>query len=356
MVAIVLFSLLALADAARQASFQQWQRLNDGNPVLAPQGDGFESAGVFNPAVIKKDGQFVMLYRAQDKSGTSRLGFAESLDGIHFRRRPQPVLVPEAEYEKDGGVEDPRLVKIGGTYYLTYTGYNKKDAQLCLATSKDLLNWQRKGVMMPAYKGRWNVGWTKSGAILPEKVNNRYWMYYMADPAKDVNEMGVAYSTDLIHWTEALDQPVLGRRPGYFDAKVVEPGPPPIMTREGILLIYNGADEKNVYATGWVLFDKHNPTRVVGRAEQPIFRVEREWEKAGQVPNVVFVEGMVQDGKRWLFYYGGADQNVGVAEAQALPYVKLFNKHNVANTTKRDSHVLSTARRGDADARHHRAG
>lgn len=356
MVAIVLFSLMALAAAARQASVEQWQRLNDGNPVLAPQGDGFESAGVFNPAVIKKDGKFVMLYRAQDKSGTSRLGFAESTDGIHFRRRPQPVLSPEADYEKDGGVEDPRLVKIGGTYYLTYTGYNKKDAQLCLATSEDLTQWQRKGVIMPAYKGRWNVGWTKSGAILTEKVNGRYWMYYMADPAKDVNEMGIAYSTDLIHWTEALDQPVLRRRPGYFDAKVVEPGPPPIMTKEGILLIYNGADEKNVYATGWVLFDKHNPTRVVGRAEQPIFRVEREWEKAGQVPNVVFVEGMVQDGKRWLFYYGGADQNVGVAEAQALPYVKLFNKHNVAETTKRDSYALPTARRGDALHRHRRAG
>ena len=51
----------------------------------------------------------------------------------------------ETDYEKDGGVEDPRLVKFGDTFYLTYTGYNKKDAQLCLATSKDLLHWQRQG-------------------------------------------------------------------------------------------------------------------------------------------------------------------------------------------------------------------
>src|ERR1043165_4317222 len=236
-VAIILFSLMALAAAARQASSEQWQRLNDGSPILAPQGDGFESAGVFNPAVIKKDGRFVMLYRAQDKSGTSRLGFAESTDGIHFTRRAQPVLAPEAAYEKDGGVEDPRLVKIGGTYYLTYTGYNTREAQLCLATSKDLVHWQRRGVIMPANRGRWNVGWTKSGAILTVKVNGRYWMYYMADPAKDVNEMGVAYSTALILGTEPLHQPVLRRRPGRFDAKVVEPGPPPLMTKAGILLI-----------------------------------------------------------------------------------------------------------------------
>jgi len=316
---IALALLLTLVAIGSQSSAGQWQRLNDGNPILSPMGDGFESAGVFNPAVIKKDGQFVMLYRAQGKAGTSRLGYAHSTDGIHFTRRAEPVLVPEAEYEKDGGVEDPRLARIGETYYLTYTAYNKREAQLCLATSKDLIRWERKGVIMPANRGRWNVGWTKSGAVLTEKVQGRYWMYYMADPAKDVNEMGIAYSADLLHWTEALDQPVLRRRPGYFDAKVVEPGPPPIITEQGILLIYNGADEMTVYATGWVLFDKRDPTKVLARSDRPLFTVEREWERVGQVPNVVFVEGLVRDGNRWLVYYGGADKYVGVATAESLP-------------------------------------
>ena len=325
-VSTALVSLMPLAVGAPKAPFQQWERLNHGNPIMAPKGDGFESAGVFNPAVVKKDGKFVMLYRAQDKDGTSRLGYAHSTDGSHFVRRSEPVLVPETDYEKEGGVEDPRLVKIGSTYYLTYTGYNKKDAQLCLATSKDLIHWDRKGIIMPAYKGRWNVGWPKSGAILTEKINGRYWMYYLGDSAKDVHETGVAYSFDLIHWTEVLDQPLVRRRPGYFDAKVVEPGPPPIMTEQGILLIYNGADENSVFATGWVLFDKNDPTKVVARSDKPIFTVEQEWEKVGQVPNVVFVEGVVRDGSRWLFYYGGADKYVGVAVAKALPYVKPSNK------------------------------
>ena len=325
-VTIALVSLGALAAVGPQSAFGRWERLNDGNPILSPTGDGFESAGVFNPAVVKRDGEFVMLYRAQDKAGTSRLGYAHGTDGVHFMRRAEPVLSPEADYEKDGGVEDPRLVQIGGTYYLTYTGYNKKEAQLCLATSKDLIRWERRGVIMPANRGRWNVGWTKSGAILADRVKGKYWMYYMADPAKDVNEMGVAFSDDLIHWTEALDRPVLRRRPGYFDAKVVEPGPPPVMTERGILLIYNGADERTVYATGWVLFDKRDPTRVVARSDRPIFTVEREWERVGQVPNVVFVEGMVRDGDRWLFYYGGADRHVGVAMAGSLPSVELPGK------------------------------
>jgi predicted GH43/DUF377 family glycosyl hydrolase len=313
----VVLSGAAFAAVTFKVPFGEWQRLNQGKPILSPQGDGFESAGVFNPAVVRKDGKFVMLYRAQDRNGTSRLGYADSVDGLNFIRRPSPVMSPEADYEKDGGVEDPRLVKIGDTYYLTYTGYNKKDAQLCLASSKDLVEWRRLGVIMPAYKGRWNIGWTKAGAILNEKVKGKHWMYYMADSSKDIHEMGVAFSDDLIHWTEALDHPVLKHRPGNFDATVVEPGPPPVMTKDGILLIYNGADEKSLYATGWVLFDKSDPTKVLARSDKPVFRVEQEWEKTGQVPNVVFVEGMVRTAGRLLFYYGGADKYIGVAAAKA---------------------------------------
>jgi predicted GH43/DUF377 family glycosyl hydrolase len=320
-VSIALLSLMAIAAPEPTKSLKQWERLNGGNPIMAPKGDGFESAGVFNPAVVKKDREYVMLYRAQDKDGTSRLGYAHSTDGIHFVRRSEPVLVPETDYEKDGGVEDPRIVRIGITYFLTYTSYNKKDAQLCLATSKDLIHWERKGIIMPAYEGRWNMGWPKSGAILTQKIKGRYWMYFLGDSAKDVHETGVAYSYDLIHWTEALDEPLVRPRPGYFDAKVVEPGPPPIMTPEGILLIYNGADERSVFATGWVLFDKNDPTKVIARSDTPIFTVKQEWEKVGQVPNVVFVEGAVQQGNRWLFYYGGADQFVGVALAETLPHL-----------------------------------
>src|SRR5207302_8658268 len=100
------------------------------------------------------------LYRAQDGRKTSRLGRATSDDGIHFTREARPALVPEAAYEKDGGVEDPRLVKVGSTFYLTYTAYDGKDAQLALATSADLRQWDRRGVIMPANRGRWNVHWT----------------------------------------------------------------------------------------------------------------------------------------------------------------------------------------------------
>jgi predicted GH43/DUF377 family glycosyl hydrolase len=314
-IALVLLSVLSFPVLAQKADsvFTAWHRVSD-DPIISPQGDGWESAGTFNPAVVFHHDKFVMLYRAQDHAGTSRLGYAESKDGVHFVRRPEPVFSPETDYEKDGGVEDPRLVKIGGTYYLTYTGYNKKDAQLCLATSKDLIHWQRKGVILPAYQGKWNVRWTKSGAILPQKINGKYWMYWLGTSADNIDQMGLAYSSDLLHWTEALDSPVLPGRPGKFDARVVEPGPPPMITPRGIVLVYNGADDKLVYRTGVAVFDRNDPRKLISRTDKPVFAPEKDWEITGQVPNVVFVEGAVVRRGRYFFYYGAGDKHIGVAE------------------------------------------
>lgn len=316
---IVMGLLTALpAQEARRLPFGAWRRLSD-VPVIAPRGTGWEAAGTFNPAVVVEKSvggdKIVMLYRAQDKQGTSRLGYADSVDGVHFTRRDEPVLSPSAEYEKDGGVEDPRLVQFGDTYYLTYTGYNKKDAQLCLATSNDLIHWDRKGVIIPADKGNWNVKWTKSGAIVPEKIDDKYWMYFLGTSADNKDQAGLAYSTDFLHWTEATETPVLPVRPGRFDSRVAEPGPAPILTPQGIVLIYNGADDKLVYRTGIAIFDRADPRELLWRSDEPVFAPETEWEKVGQVPNVVFVEGVLEQGNRYLFYYGGADKYVGVAEA-----------------------------------------
>jgi predicted GH43/DUF377 family glycosyl hydrolase len=317
---VMLIALLAGPAAQEKGSTPVgiWRRLSE-MPVIAPRGSGWESAGTFNPAVIRHGDKVAMLYRAQEKLGTSRLGYAESADGIHFTRRGQPVLTPEADYEKDGGVEDPRLVQFGDTYYLTYTGYNKRDAQLCLAISKDLIHWERKGVIIPANKGNWNVKWTKSGAIVPEKIDGKYWIYFLGTSADNKDQAGLASSTDLLHWTETTQMPVLPVRPGRFDSRVAEPGPPPIVTPKGIVLIYNGADDKLVYRTGIAIFDRNDPRKLLWRSDEPVFSPEKDWEKVGQVPNVVFVEGMVRQGDRYLFYYGGADKYVGIAESSVAP-------------------------------------
>src|SRR6516162_3578327 len=110
--ALLLAMAIELFAAAASSTFH---RLSN-DPVLAPVGSGWESAGTFNPAAIRRDGTIIVVYRAPDAKGTSRIGYAH---GIHFMKRAEPVLVPETNYEGEGGVEDPPLVEIGGVHYLT---------------------------------------------------------------------------------------------------------------------------------------------------------------------------------------------------------------------------------------------
>ena len=289
-------------------------------PLLQPGGAAWMATGAFNPAAASVNGRTILLFRARDAHDKSSIGYAESTDGAHFTIAPQPALEAAAPEEQGGGVEDPRVLPIGDTWYLTYTAYNLHDAQLALATSSDLKHWQRRGVILPAYKGAWNEKWTKSGAIVPEQINGRWWMYYLGTKrdadGQERDYMGLASSTDLLHWSDATKQPVLERRPGAFDSRVMEPGPPPLVTSAGILLLYNGADDHLVYGPGWVLFDAKDPSKVLARSEHAFILPALQWERVGTVPNVIFLEGATMGRSdahhiEVTGYYGGADKYVG---------------------------------------------
>jgi len=140
-----------------------------GNPVIAPQASStftdpmlktavhWEALHTFNPAAIVRDGKVFVLYRAEDDSGameigghTSRLGLAESADGIHFIRHGEPVFYPAKDAQEGrewpGGVEDPRIVeREDGTYVLTYTQWNRKTYSVGIATSRDVTHWTKHG-------------------------------------------------------------------------------------------------------------------------------------------------------------------------------------------------------------------
>jgi predicted GH43/DUF377 family glycosyl hydrolase len=278
----------------------------DRNPILGPTGDTWQSKDVFNPAAWTDGDTIWLLFRAEDATGigewngTSRIGLAYSKDGYHFDRDAQPILEPGEPWELPGGCEDPRLVKIRDTFYLTYTAYDGNTARLALACSKDFYAWEKRGLLFP------DRGWTKSGAILSTPLDDRYWMYF-----GDTN-IWAAHSTNLMDWT-VIEEPVLSPRAGHFDSLLVEPGPPPIMTDDGILLLYNGADANSVYACGQVLLDKHYPTKILSRSSAPFLDPSVELEYTGQVPNVVFIEGVVWFNNRWFLYYGMGDSGIGVA-------------------------------------------
>ena len=310
---ILILVLFQSRDVQGQTSpfpFKQFVKYEK-NPIFGPVGNDFESHGAYNPCVIMVEDTVCMFYRAQDGKGQSSIGLAKSSDGINFIRNLKPVIAPEYDYELPGGCEDPRIVKIGDTYYITYTGYSPKGTPSCLALSKDLVNWKKYGPIVPY----------KSAAIINEKINGKYWLYF-----GDTN-MWIAYSTDMIHW-EVIEEPVMRPRKGYFDERIVEPGPPPVITEDGILLIYNGdipkeramemgkkvgREQVREYTTGWALFSIENPAKVIARSDEPFLTVTEDFEIYGQVGDVVFSEGLVKkDGKSYL-YYGTADTYIGVA-------------------------------------------
>lgn len=305
--ALLLFSLAfsfngCSSEGWQLSSFQKY----DGNPIITPRGDSWEAKDVFNPTAWSDGSTVYMLYRAEDSTGigewngTSRIGLATSTDGIKFERQEDPVLEPSEPWELPGGVEDPRVVKIDDTFYLTYTAYDGNTARLALATSPDLKKWEKHGLVFP------DSSWTKAGAILPHKVNGKWWMYF-----GDTN-IWAAHSENLLTWT-AIEEPVLKPREGYFDSRLVEPGPQPLMTNSGILLMYNGANQNLIYEAGQALFDAEDPTKLIARSDSSFLKPDTKLEQEGQVPNVVFIEGLVRLQNTWFLYYGMGDSGIGAA-------------------------------------------
>ncbi len=300
----------------------------------------WEEKDVFNPAAVVRGDKIYLLYRAEDSigkfNGTSRIGIAESLDGKTFIKHPHPVLYPDNDfmkaYEWEGGCEDPRVVEDeNGIYYMTYTTYDGKTARLCVATSNDLFQWEKRGLAFGnAYEGKYRDTWSKSGSIvctlensrlIATKINGRYWMYW-----GDTN-IFIATSDNLIDWYPLEMENgelahAFGPRKNYFDSELVEPGPPALLREDGILLIYNSKNNSNTgdatlpngtYAAGQALLNPANPGQLLNRTEHYFFYPEREYEITGQVNNVCFLEGLVYFNNRWFLYYGTADSKIAVA-------------------------------------------
>ncbi|HEY2642406.1 MAG TPA: glycoside hydrolase family 130 protein [Galbitalea sp.] len=288
------------------------------NPILRPQGTGWESSNLYNPGAIVVGETVVLLYRAHGDDGVSRIGIATSSDGINFQREAKPVLVPEWPYETHG-CEDPRVTRIGETYYLTYTGYNGANALLCLATSTDLRNWAKHGPLFPEFN-TWanlpygaNKPWSKAGVIHPEPIGGLYYMYF------GEGEIFYATSSDLLHWTPCDNStPIYSPTPGSWDSTLVEIGAPPVVTLDGLLIfLFNGANAVSFtevdYRCGQFAIAKSKPTEVVATMQQPWLRPQTFEDTHGPMSNVTFVEGLVNFRGRWFAYYGQSDTTLAVA-------------------------------------------
>ena len=306
------------------------------NPVLLPNPHSdWECYNVFNPSVIRHNGLFHMHYRAQGLDWISRIGYAVSTDGITWSRLSRPILEPH-DGTDSRGVEDPRVVQIDGTFYMTYTAYGREFQGKGVAThlfggilpmiarSENLITWERIG---PIVVGEDN----KDHVLFPRKIGGRFVAFHRRWP-----NVWLAQSEDLRTWPEEWMAPIYGpRQDNSWDATSVGSNGVPIETEHGWLCLNHGyttvveaatsltgsANVTRMYRLGVILLDLDDPTKVIHRPKEPIFWPEELWELRGDVPNVVFNNGTVVVDDEVYVYYGGADHVVGLATCKLADLV-----------------------------------
>lgn len=311
----------------------------------------FENEGVLNPAVIREGDDVHLFYRAVSKGNYSSIGYCKLNGPLEIVERcEKPLIYSQFDYESHG-VEDPRIVKIEDTYYLTYTAYDGVNALGALATSKDLKHFEKRGLIVPRItydeflalaesKGKINAKyprynqhegiyekegkeillWDKNVIFFPRRINGKLYFLHRIKPdiqivvaVKDLGELTSEFWRNyFIHFNECI---VLS--PKYeHETSYIGGGCPPIETEYGWLLIYHAVHDTlkgYVYAASAALLDLENPKKEIARLPYPLFFPEKEWELKGEVNNVCFPSGTALFDDTLYIYYGAADERVATA-------------------------------------------
>ena len=231
----------------------------------------------------------------------SHLRLLFSDDGVKFSESEEyPSIFGEGEYESFG-IEDCRVVKISDTYHLTYTMVSPNGVGVGLRTTKDWVNFEKKGMIFSPHN--------KDCAIFEEKINGMFYaLHRPSSPELGGNYIWLAQSPDGVHWGN--HKCIAKTREGKFDSKRLGAGAAPIKTEKGWLEIYHGATEDHRYCLGAILLDLNDPSKVIARSEEPIMEPIAEYEKTGFFGNVVFTNGHTINGDTINMYYGASDEFV----------------------------------------------
>ena len=311
----------------------------------------FENEAVLNPAVIRQGDSVHIFYRAVRNGNYSTVGYCK-LDGplTLVERWDRPLMIPEFEYESHG-VEDARITKIDDLFYMTYTGYDGTNARGALATSKDLIHFEKQGLIVPNFTFAEFVSLVESTGKVKESYYHNQLFYYLAT---DVEKKTLLWDKNLIFFPRKINGNLVflhRLRPGiqvvcvknlkdltkafwkdYFlnfhhhivmdpihqhELSYIGAGCPPIETEHGWLLIYHGVNRTEsgsfIYSACAALLDLDNPVKEIARLPYPLFSPEHDWELYGEVNNVVFPTGTALFGDTLFIYYGAADTHIACA-------------------------------------------
>jgi len=288
----------------------------------------WEQYGTFNPGVAEYRSKVLLLYRAYDIHYVSRFGLAESVDGVSFQRRELPVVDtdPNDPYERLG-IEDPRITKMDGIYYILHTsasyhpvGHHPdvfEDIQenipwrvrVGMRTTREFRTFRRHGVILSDVPA-------KNACLLPERIRGAFALYY-----QERGDLALSYTRNFRRWFGTTLVPWV--KPSWWETKKFGTGSQPIATKEGFLMVYHGVDQKKVYRLGLMLFDRKDPSKILWRIG-PILEPKTSYEKRGYIANVVYTCGaVIRGGELWI-YYGAADRAIAraVLPLKSVPNIR----------------------------------
>lgn len=283
-----------------------------GNPVITPAMITGANA-VFNSAVVRFGNRYVAILRVESRQGYQTMRQAWSDDGIHFDVLPDPILIPTEEpfrtYEE--AIYDPRITKIGDTYFICYAAENRYGCQISISKTKDFQTFEKVAIASEPTN--------RNMVLFPERING---MYVRLDRPFQPGGQGHVWmcdSPDLVHWGNP--RCIMESRRFAWDQGKIGPGAPPIRTDEGWLVIYHGTTPRCnglIYKTGVALLDLDDPAKVIARGKEYLMAPSEDYERIGDVPNVVFVTSAIPDFEKdeIRLYYGAADTCFCMATAK----------------------------------------
>lgn len=333
--------------------------------VLDKRRLGFELKGVLNPAVIKEDGAIHIFYRAVAKGNHSTIGYCRMKSPLEVDERwDMPMVYPEHPYEEHG-VEDPRIVKIDDTFYISYAAFDGVNALGALVTSTDMKNWKKEGLVVAQlgfaefrrlaetrdgrlneryarynhhegvteFNGKKVLVWDKNVVFFPKKINGKFYFMHRIKP--DIQIASVESLDDLTpvfwhHYFIRLRDNIMLTPKYNHEISFVGAGCPPIETEAGWLIIYHGVHDAvtgYVYSACAALYDLEQPEKELARLPYPLFGPETDWEHKGEVNNVCFPTGAVLEGDTLYIYYGAADSRIACASLQLSELISELKQH-----------------------------
>jgi predicted GH43/DUF377 family glycosyl hydrolase len=320
--------------------------------------NGFENEGAFNPAIYKEpDSDIVhVFYRAVRTGNYSSIGYCQ-LDGPTKikERHDKPLIFPERPYESQG-IEDPRITKIKDTLYLTYSAYDNINVLGAYATSKNLKEFHKQGILTAKFTYReykhfiecshgltdkylfhykifkeHGLGpevaskllvWDKNLMFFPRKIDGKFALIHRIHPGIQLVIFNSFDELNLDFWEHyfiKLSEHIIMDPELQHESNHIGGGCPPIETEHGWLFIYHAveaAPKGYIYHACASLLDLNNPLKEIARLPYPLISPEKPWEKEGYVNNVIFPTGTALFGNDLYIYYGAADESVGVAKVK----------------------------------------